>query len=135
MSEPSPERRIFSLDQARELLPRVKALTADAVHNVEALTAELEADGADVVSGGANGANGAHEVGEEDVPQSRLNKELEQVVAQWASRITELGLEAKGMWLVDFDAGSGYYCWRYPEDSVLHFHGYEDGFEGRMKIV
>jgi len=25
------------------------------------------------------------------------------------------GLEVKGLWLVDFDNGSGYYCWRYPK--------------------
>ena len=36
---------------------------------------------------------------------------------------------------VDFDSGEGYYCWRYPEAAVQHYHGYEDGFAGRMKIV
>ena len=46
-----------------------------------------------------------------------------------------MGLEVKGLWLVDFDNGEGYYCWKYPESVVCHYHGYEDGFAGRMKIV
>ena len=46
-----------------------------------------------------------------------------------------MGLEAKGLWLVDFDNGEGYYCWQHPEASLSHYHGYEEGFAGRMKIV
>ena len=44
------------------------------------------------------------------------------------------GLEAKGLWLVDFDNGEGYYCWSYPESSITHYHGYDDGFAGRISI-
>ena len=36
--------------------------------------------------------------------------------------------------VVDFDNGEGYYCWRYPEETIGHYHGYDDGFAGRMKI-
>ena len=52
----------------------------------------------------------------------------------WARTLGKEGLEAKGIWLVDFDNGSGYYCWRYPEDSLQFYHSYEDGFQGRMRI-
>jgi hypothetical protein len=45
-----------------------------------------------------------------------------------------LGLEIKGLWLVDFDNGSGYYCWRWPEPALEYFHGYEAGFAGRARI-
>ena len=31
--------------------------------------------------------------------------------------------------------GEGYYCWSYPEATIAHFHGYDEGFSGRMKIV
>ena len=122
MNQLPTDRRIFSLSDARTLLPTVKALTADAVQNAEELAAELEALGTDPESLTA-----------ED--RERLNEELNQVVARWAVRIQELGLEAKGLWLVDFDNGHGYYCWKHPEEAVLHFHGYEEGFAGRMKIV
>ena len=44
------------------------------------------------------------------------------------------GCQAKGMWLVDFDTGEGYYCWHYPEPEICYFHGYDEGFRGRVKI-
>ena len=47
----------------------------------------------------------------------------------WAGEVQSLGLEAKGLWLVDFDNGEGYYCWCYPEETVAHYHGYADGFK------
>ena len=37
--------------------------------------------------------------------------------------------------LVDWDAGDGYFCWRYPEPALAHFHGYEEGFAGRVPIA
>ena len=123
MSQPPSGRRIFSLADARNLLPTVKALTAGAVQTAEELAAELEALGTDPENQAP------------DEERERLNSELNEVVARWAVRIQELGLEAKGLWLVDFDNGHGYYCWKHPEEALLHFHGYEDGFAGRMKIV
>jgi hypothetical protein len=45
-----------------------------------------------------------------------------------------LGLEVKGLWLVDFDNGSGCYCWQWPEEELAFFHGYEEGFAGRTRI-
>jgi hypothetical protein len=49
--------------------------------------------------------------------------------------VRALGVEVKGPWLVDFDNGHGYYCWQYPEASVAHYHDYDTGFAGRMKIL
>jgi len=61
--------------------------------------------------------------------------DLESVVAGWADQMRALRLEVKGLWLVDFYNGDGYYCWRCPENSILYFHGYDEGFGGRVKIV
>ena len=58
----------------------------------------------------------------------------QRVVQQWAESVIGLGIDVKGIWLVDFDNGSGYYCWQYPEESLQYFHGYEDGFRGRVKL-
>jgi hypothetical protein len=96
-------KRVFTLDEARALLPRVKELTSDAVLRYGQLASELE-------------------------------QERETVVRGWMQEIRSLGLEIKGLWLVDFDSGAGYYCWKYPEPALNHFHGYDEGFTGRLPL-
>ena len=58
----------------------------------------------------------------------------EAVVTGWAEAVMAMGIEVKGLWLIDFDNGSGYYCWQYPEPALQYFHGYEEGFRGRVKL-
>jgi hypothetical protein len=60
--------------------------------------------------------------------------EAQDVVAEWAESILDMGVEVKGLWLVDFDSGAGYYCWQHPEPALEYFHGYEEGFPGRVKL-
>jgi hypothetical protein len=110
------ERPIFSLDQAKALLPRVKHLTADAVRRAEVLATQL------------------HPLNEDDPEYASLSAALREVVNGWADELHTLGAEPKGLWLVDFDNGEGYYCWCYPEPGITHYHGYTDGFAGRVKI-
>lgn len=64
-----------------------------------------------------------------------LEGERESVVREWMREVTSLGVEIKGLWLVDFDSGAGYYCWKYPEPALNHFHGYEEGFGGRLSLM
>ena len=109
-------RRRFTLDEAREMLPSVKQMTAEAVKHAEEV--------ADAIEG----------IDEDDPERTILGAELKLIVDGWADRIREMGLEAKGLWLVDFDNGDGYYCWQHPEPMLSHYHGYEEGFGGRIKI-
>lgn len=60
--------------------------------------------------------------------------EYQSVVEAWAAGVMSLGIEVKGLWLIDFDNGSGYYCWRWPESSLQYFHGYDEGFGGRVML-
>jgi regulator of sirC expression with transglutaminase-like and TPR domain len=62
------------------------------------------------------------------------NEARETVVRDWAEEMQSLGIEVKGIWLVDFDSGAGYYCWKYPEPALNHFHGYDEGFAGRLPL-
>lgn len=109
-------RPTFSLKQALEMLPQVKHLTADAVRRAESLASQLQG------------------LGEDDPTHAVLSDALRDVVNGWADQMRSLGLEAKGMWLVDFDNGEGFYCWCYPEETISHYHGYDEGFAGRMTI-
>lgn len=107
---------IFSLQQASELLPQVKHVTADAVRRAETLAAQL------------------HGLAADDPEHVSLSAALRDVVDGWAEQVRMLGLVATGLWLVDFDNGEGYYCWCYPEAAIGHYHGYGAGFAGRMTI-
>ena len=69
-----------------------------------------------------------------DALPEEATEEQQRVVEEWAASIMQLGIEVKGLWLIDFDNGSGYYCWKYPEPSLQYFHGYDEGFGGRVKL-
>jgi regulator of sirC expression with transglutaminase-like and TPR domain len=99
----SPAKKVFTLDEARALMPRVRALTEEAVSAYARLG-------------------------------DRLDEERQSILREWAREIQALGAEIKGLWLVDFDSGAGYYCWKYPEPALDHFHGYEEGFAGRLPL-
>jgi hypothetical protein len=106
------EKRIFSYEEASALLPEVRRLTEEAHRKVEGLGEPPEGGRA----------------------RDEVQAKLDEIVTQWARTILDKGLEVKGLWLVDFDNGSGYYCWHYPEEGVQYYHSYEDGFGGRMRI-
>jgi hypothetical protein len=65
---------------------------------------------------------------------SEDSSDYEEIVTAWAEAILAMGIEVKGLWLIDFDNGSGYYCWRHPEPALEYFHTYEEGFGGRVKL-
>jgi hypothetical protein len=103
------EKKTFTYEEAAALLPNVKEITAGAVAAVGALGGSEEEEIVDVA-------------------------EFNRIIGEWAEQILDLGIEVKGLWLVDFDSGSGYYCWQHPEPALQHFHGYEEGFGGRVKL-
>jgi len=100
---PGVPKKIFTYEQAAELLPEVQRLTEQAVDRIDALAQDAV-------------------------------EEYQLVVQRWAEAMIALGIEVKGLWLIDFDSGSGYYCWQHPESSLQHFHGYEEGFGARIML-
>jgi hypothetical protein len=98
-------KKLFSYEDACALMPEVQRLTEVAVVQIEQLEDE------------------------------EVDPEVYQrIVADWAESVMALGIEVKGLWLVDFDSGGGYYCWKYPEPALEYFHGYKEGFAGRVKL-
>jgi hypothetical protein len=111
--EDAPQRRTFTYTEAVSLVPSVRERTETAYQAVEHIQQEVD-DGR--------------------LTPSDAQKRADEVVSAWARELMSEGLEIKGMWLVDFDNGSGYYCWQYPEPSLLYYHTYEAGFGGRVRI-
>ncbi|MCM2269078.1 MAG: DUF2203 domain-containing protein [Thermoanaerobaculia bacterium] len=109
--------RVFSYDEALSLFPAVRERTAAAVREIDELAAAL-----------GTVAPAAAEIAD---PESAFKE----VVDRWTQEIESLGCEVKGLWLVDWDAGDGYFCWRHPEPALAHFHGYDEGFAGRLPIA
>lgn len=113
MAETSP-RRIFKFEEARDLLGAVRARTEEALEQMSSLEISMEED--------------------DESREEKLEKAAVAVFGSWAEEISALGIEVKGPWLVDFDSGAGYYCWKWPEESLEFFHGYEEGFAGRVRL-
>lgn len=105
--------RIFTFGEAAGLLDEIRPLTEQAFLKIE-----------DVRSRAAAGSASSED----------LQAEAHAIVAEWAEAVKERGAEVKGLWLVDFDNGSGYYCWRYPELRLEYYHSYDGGFGSRMRI-
>jgi hypothetical protein len=109
VNETQTGKRIFTYAEAKALLPLVQQLTEEAHARVERLLGAA--------------AEGAH-----------TKEQAQSIVNAWATEMGSLGLDIKGLWLVDFDNGSGYYCWKHPEASLDYYHTYEEGFAGRVRI-
>lgn len=63
-----------------------------------------------------------------------LEKRIDQNIQTWNQKVERLGGISRGLWLVDFDAGDGYYCWKYPEAEIAYWHEYKSGFTGRKPL-
>ena len=110
--------RIFSYEDARALIPRVRELTEEAHQRMESIRDQLNAQ--------TPGSKSA----------SKLSEWINQLIQDWADEIESLGAQSKGLWTVDFDSGEGlYYCWTRGETDLTHFHHYEEGFAGRRPLT
>ena len=116
MSARSPNRRTFSYEDALNTFPQVRDLTHAAIRQIEAMLNRVQSRE------------------EMEARKEELQSSYERIVQAWVEEVSSVGCEVKGLWLVDWDCGDGYYCWRFPEHSIGHYHGYEEGFEARVPV-
>ena len=114
---PTSVKRTFNLNQASEILPLVFHITENAHKTVKDLVNKLQS----IKTSNLTIA-------------SEIEDKISSETAKWEHKMKRLGLVPKGMWLVDFDNGSGYYCWKFPENEIRFWHQYQDGFSGRVEI-
>lgn len=110
-------KRTFNLIEARSLLPLIYRVTDESSREVRGLLNRIDAF-----------SDKAHPI------VVGIEAEINSVIDRWQVKIGKLGAEPKGLWMADFDNGEGYYCWKFPENEINHWHGYQDGFSGRIVI-
>lgn len=110
-------KKIFTLRDARHLLPLIFRMTEDASREVKSHLNRIEAF-----------ADKAHP------GVAAIEEQINSVIDRWQVKLQKLGAEPKGLWMADFDSGEGYYCWKFPEVEINHWHGYQDGFSGRILV-
>ena len=107
---------IFTLEEARRLLPQVRGATQHYHDLVEGIRDSVD------------DPDNAQEV-------AQAERRMNELIQAWVDEIQRLGVDVKGLWLADFDSGDGYYyCWKLGEADIEHFHRYETGFAGRRPI-
>jgi len=108
--------RVFTLTEAEALFPLVRRITQVAYQELEPVRRALEAM----------------------VPTNPMIQEVERqyeaVVKRWVGKMERLGLVVKGLWLVDFDTGDGYLCWKFPELRIGYYHSYHEGYAARVPL-
>lgn len=110
------QQRVFSLEEAQKLLPVIRKITKEAVEQFLFLEEKLK------------------HFEKDQEKWKAVELQISDLLNKWSEKVMKLGCHPKGIWLVDFDNGEGYYCWRYDEDRIEFFHGYQEGFGGRTAI-
>ncbi|MFQ5936171.1 MAG: DUF2203 domain-containing protein [Acidiferrobacterales bacterium] len=113
---PCDDPRVFTLMEAQTTFPLVRRITEAAYHELEPVRRKLEA------------------MLPANPRMQEVERQYEAIVKAWVGKMERLGLVVKGLWLVDFDTGEGYLCWKFPELKLAHYHGYHEGFAGRRPL-
>lgn len=109
--------KVFSLEETQAVIPVVNRITKTYRQQVEGLIRQIDTLGSD-----------------NEELTTRLEKQVNELVETWQNKVEKLGGLPRGLWLADFDSGDGYFCWKFPEERIEFWHGYSDGFSGRVKL-
>ncbi len=109
--------RVFTLSEIQEIIPIVNKITKTYSQQVEQLIRQIDSFGSN----------------NEQLVVS-LEKKVNEHVEAWQNKLEKLGGLTRGLWLADFDSGDGYFCWKFPEERIEFWHGYSEGFSGRVKL-
>ncbi|MGE0529332.1 MAG: DUF2203 family protein [Bdellovibrionales bacterium] len=110
-------RGVFSLEEAQQILPVVRRITQEFSAKVEFLIARLE----------TLQLNQTETI-------CTLERQINELIQAWNEKIRKLGADPRGLWVVDFNSGDGFFCWKHPENDISYWHSYENGYSGRKPI-
>jgi len=108
--------RIFTLDEAKAMMPQVMATTGPVYTLAASLAEELS----------------QAEEAQDETRAEDLRERLQTLVQSWQQSMQDLEAEVKGLCRGDSDSCSGSWCRAYPETELSHWHSYEGGFRSRV---
>jgi len=108
--------KLFSIHEARELLPLVRGLTSSQREALMPIQERL------------------NKMLANDPRRKVFERDYEVVVSHWRNKVELLGARVSGLWTVEFDVGGGSLCWRYPELSLNYFRAGGASFSERVKL-
>ena len=105
------KKKIFTLSEANEILNVVRHITKNTTQTISELLNQLDAQPQTSI---------------DDPQRYNLEFQITQEIHLWKNKIEKLGAIPKGLWVVDFDTGYGFYCWKHPETQLRFWHAYEN---------
>ena len=125
------EKRFFTLEEARQLLPELKEWAGELVQlsgQLENFRDEVQA----LADSSANNTGG---------PDGTAYLEILVSLQTSLGKIQDSGCLVKSLseGLVDFphmkDGREVYLCWKYGEDDIQYWHEVDSGYEGRIPLL
>lgn len=108
--------KLFNLAEAKELLPLIRSMTQTHQTLLQPIQDRLNR----MLSNDPR--RGLHE------------REFEDIVSRWKTKIEKLGAHVNGLWVVEFDVGEGCLCWRYPDVGFNFFRVHGTSFADRQRL-
>ncbi len=138
MVAPKTGKRFFSVTEANNTLPLVRAIVQD----ITALAHELSERRERLMRLKSHERLRLSEAHEEELQQVQAEQDRgQEKMEEYVRELAQLGVELKDYFtgLVDFPSLMNgrpvYLCWRLGEPEVAHWHELEAGFAGRQKLT
>src|SRR5690606_24732290 len=108
--------RRFQLEDARSFLPAIDAVTRQAMDKAEPIVTMIN--------------------NPKDLQDKKLlTLRLQSIVEKWSSQMLYFGVMTRGLWMVDFDCGHGYYSWVAGEKDITTYRSYTQDFDQRTPLI
>jgi hypothetical protein len=138
MAAPKTGKKFFTVAQANNALPLVRAI----VHDITELARELRERHERLNRLKPNDRFHLSDAHDEELRQVQAELERGQAkMEEYAHELGQLGVELKDYFtgLIDFPSVMNgrpvYLCWRLGEPEVAHWHELEAGFAGRQRLT
>ena len=69
-----------------------------------------------------------------DPRRRHYQDEFKENITEWKTKMEGLGVVVNNLWQIQFNVGSGFLCWQFPELVIAHFLPEDKSWEERIKL-